>query len=78
MKDESMKVDIKDTTKSDPDEPLFDHFPAVPKDLLEGLQKIFDVRKMIRYKPTIDYCGGVQDVLDFLENKFNEQNHIGD
>lgn len=33
---------------------------------------------MIRYKPTIDYCGGVQDVLDFLENKFNEQNHIGD
>lgn len=78
MKNDSMKIDIKDTTKSDPDAPLFDNFPAVPNELLDGLKEIFDIRKMIRYKPTIDYCGGVQDVLDFLENKFKEQNHIED
>lgn len=50
-----------------------DDFPLVNKELLERLKKDLDIRKLIKYNPSVEYLKGVQDTLDYLELKFNEQ-----
>ena len=49
-------------------------FPFIPKDLLEKLKDIFDIRKMVWYEHSRDTLMGVQQVIGFLDDKFKEQN----
>lgn len=49
-------------------------FPYVPKDLLEKIQEVFDIRKMIWYETSRDTLMGIQQVVHFLEEKFKQQN----
>lgn len=48
-------------------------FPYVPKDLLEKVQEVFDIRKMIWYETSRDTLMGIQQVVHFLEEKFKQQ-----
>ena len=48
-------------------------FPYVPKDLLEKVQEIFDIRKMVWYETSRDTLMGIQQVVHFLEEKFKQQ-----
>lgn len=48
-------------------------FPYVPKDLLEKVQEIFDIRKMVWYETSRDTLMGIQQVVHFLEEKFKHQ-----
>lgn len=53
-------------------------FPYVPKDLLEKVQEIFDIRKMVWYETSRDTLMGIQQVVHFLEEKFKQQQQNGD
>lgn len=53
-------------------------FPYVPKDLLEKIQEVFDIRKMIWYETSRDTLMGIQQVVHFLEEKFKRQQQNGD
>lgn len=65
-----MDIEIKDKKEIDID----DYFPVVSKELLDALKEELDIRKMIKYNPSVEYLMGVQYTIDFLEQKFNEQN----
>ena len=66
-----MDIEIKDKQELDLDE----YFPVVSKELLDSLKDKLDIRKVIKYNPSIDYLKGIQDTIDFLELKFKEQNN---
>lgn len=66
-----MDIEIKDKQELDLDE----YFPVVSKELLDALKDKLDIRKVIKYNPSIDYLKGIQDTIDFLELKFKEQNN---
>lgn len=53
-------------------------FPYVPKDLLEKIQEVFDIRKVIWYETSRDTLMGIQQVVHFLEEKFKQQQQNGD
>lgn len=69
-----MDIEIKDKKEIDID----DYFPVVSKELLDALKEELDIRKMIKYNPSVEYLKGIQDTIDFLEQKFNEQNDTED
>ena len=48
-------------------------FPYVPKDLLERVQKDFDIRKMIWYSDDRNLLMGIQQVISDLEDHYNKQ-----
>lgn len=49
-------------------------FPYIPKELLEKIQDVFDIRKMIWYETSRDTLMGIQQVVHFLEEKYKQQN----
>ena len=49
-------------------------FPYVPKDLLEKIQEVFDIRKIVWYETSRDTLMGIQQVVHFLKEKFKQQN----
>lgn len=51
-----------------------EEFPYVPKDLIERLEDIFDIRKMIWYEKSNETLLGIQQVVTYLRNKYNKQN----
>ena len=53
-------------------------FPYVPKDLLERIQKDFDIRKMIWYSDDRNLLMGIQQVISYLEDHYNKQLINGD
>lgn len=55
---------------------IAENFPLIPKELLESLKEYYDIRKLVKYSDSVDYLRGVQEVLDFLETKFKDQNNI--
>lgn len=65
-----MDIEIKDKKEINID----DYFPVVSKELLDALKEELDIRKIIKYNPSVEYLKGIQDTIDFLEQKFNEQN----
>ena len=53
-------------------------FPYIPKDLLERIQKDFDIRKMIWYSDDRNLLMGIQQVISYLEDHYNKQVIDGD
>ena len=53
-------------------------FPYIPKDLLERIQKDFDIRKMIWYYDDRNLLMGIQQVISYLEDHYNKQLINGD
>lgn len=53
-------------------------FPYIPKDLLERIQKDFDIRKMIWYSDDRNLLMGIQQVISYLEDHYNKQLINGD
>lgn len=51
-----------------------EEFPYVPKDLIERLEDIFDIRKMIWYEKSNETLLGIQQVVTYLRNKYVKQN----
>lgn len=51
-----------------------EEFPYVPKDLIERLEDIFDIRKMIWYEKSNETLLGIQQVVTYLRNKYDKQN----
>ena len=51
-----------------------EEFPYVPKDLIERLEEIFDIRKMIWYEKSNETLLGIQQVVTYLRNKYDKQN----
>lgn len=50
-------------------------FPYIPKELLEKIQDVFDIRKMIWYETSRDTLMGIQQVVHFLEEKYKQQSN---
>lgn len=50
-----------------------EEFPYVPKDLIERLEDIFDIRKMIWYEKSNETLLGIQQVVTYLRNKYDKQ-----
>lgn len=53
-------------------------FPYIPKELLERIQKDFDIRKMIWYSDDRNLLMGIQQVISYLEDHYNKQLINGD
>lgn len=51
-----------------------EEFPYVPKDLIERLEDIFDIRKLIWYENSNETLLGIQQVVTYLRNKYDKQN----
>lgn len=51
-----------------------EEFPYVPKDLIERLEDIFDIRKIIWYEKSNETLLGIQQVVTYLRNKYDKQN----
>ena len=51
-----------------------EEFPYVPKDLIEKLEDVFDIRKMIWYEKSNETLLGIQQVVTFLRHKYDKQN----
>lgn len=51
-----------------------EEFPYVPKDLIEKLEDVFDIRKMIWYEKSNETLLGIQQVVTYLRNKYDKQN----
>ena len=51
-----------------------EEFPYVPKDLIEKLEEVFDIRKIIWYEKSNETLMGIQQVVTYLRNKFDKQN----
>lgn len=65
-----IKTDSTESTTLD----FLSDFPPVSKELVEALKEKMDIRKMIKWKPDLEYLNGVQDTVDFLEFVYKEQN----
>ena len=48
-------------------------FPYIPKELLERIQKDFDIRKMIWYSDDRNLLMGIQQGISYLEDHYNKQ-----
>lgn len=48
-------------------------FPYIHKDLLERVQKDFDIRKMVWYSDSRDILMGIQQVISYLEDHYDKQ-----
>ena len=51
-----------------------EEFPYVPKDLIEKLEDVFDIRKMIWYEKSNETLLGIQQVVNYLRHKHDKQN----
>lgn len=51
-----------------------EEFPYVPKDLIEKLEDVFDIRKMIWYENSNETLLGIQQVVAYLRHKYDKQN----
>lgn len=51
-----------------------EEFPYIPKDLLEKLQDVFDIRKMVWYEQSRDTLMGIQQVISYMEDRYKNQN----
>lgn len=51
-----------------------EEFPYVPKDLIEKLEDVFDIRKMIWYEKSNETLLGIQQVVTYLRNNYDKQN----
>lgn len=51
-----------------------EEFPYVPKDLIEKLEDVFDIRKMIWYEKSNETLLGIQQVVTYLRHKHDKQN----
>ena len=51
-----------------------EEFPYVPKDLIEKLEDVFDIRKMIWYEKSNETLLGIQQVVTYLIHKHDKQN----
>lgn len=51
-----------------------EEFPYVPKDLIERLEDVFDIRKMIWYEKSNETLLGIQQVVTYLRHKYDKQN----
>lgn len=51
-----------------------EEFPYVPKDLIEKLEDVFDIRKMIWYEKSNETLLGIQQVVTYLRHKYDKQN----
>lgn len=49
-------------------------FPYIPKNLLDKLKDVFDIRKMIWYETSRDTLMGIQQVIHYLEERYEHQN----
>ena len=49
-------------------------FPYIHKDLLDKLKDVFDIRKMIWYETSRDTLMGIQQVIHYLEERYEHQN----
>lgn len=50
-----------------------EEFPYVPKDLIEKLEDVFDIRKMIWYEKSNETLLGIQQVVTYLRHKHDKQ-----
>ena len=50
--------------------------PIVPKELLDHLKEIYDIRQMVMYTTTREELLGIQEVINFLEYNYREQNKL--
>lgn len=48
-------------------------FPHIPKNLLDKLKDVFDIRKMIWYETSRDTLMGIQQVIHYLEERYEHQ-----
>ena len=48
-------------------------FPYIPKNLLDKLKDVFDIRKMIWYETSRDTLMGIQQVIHYLEERYEHQ-----
>nr|DAN34320.1 MAG TPA: hypothetical protein [Caudoviricetes sp.] len=51
-----------------------EEFPYVPKALIEKLEDVFDIRKMIWYEKSNETLLGIQQVVAYLRHKYDKQN----
>lgn len=51
-----------------------EEFPYVPKALIEKLEDVFDIRKMIWYEKSNETLLGIQQVVTYLRHKYDKQN----
>lgn len=51
-----------------------EEFPYVPKALIEKLEDVFDIRKMIWYEKSNETLLGIQQVVAYLRHKHDKQN----
>lgn len=50
-----------------------EEFPYVPKDLIEKLEDVFDIRKLIWYEKSNETLLGIQQVVTYLRHKHDKQ-----
>ena len=50
-------------------------FPYIPKNLLDKLKDVFDIRKMIWYETSRDTLMGIQQVIHYLEERYEHQSN---
>lgn len=68
----------KDTNNSEDINKVIDEledFPYIPKNLLDKLKDVFDIRKMIWYETSRDTLMGIQQVIHYLEERYEHQNN---
>ena len=51
-----------------------EEFPYVPKALIEKLEDVFDIRKMIWYEKSNETLLGIQQLVAYLRHKYDKQN----
>ena len=51
-----------------------EEFPYVPKALIEKLEDVFDIRKMIWYEKSNETLLGIQQVVTYIRHKYDKQN----
>lgn len=76
LKEEDTTI-YKDTNNSEDINKVVDEledFPYIPKNLLDKLKDVFDIRKMIWYETSRDTLMGIQQVIHYLEERYEHQN----
>ena len=69
------KDNTKDTNSEDINKVIdeLEDFPYIPKNLLDKLKDVFDIRKMIWYETSRDTLMGIQQVIHYLEERYEHQ-----
>lgn len=55
------------TNTDNNNETLEELTPTVPKEALDHIKEVFDIRKIVMSTETVDYLRGVQAVLNYME-----------